>query len=63
MPKYTIPKNPGTFSVKTARAGNYIVINSKTGKNQMIIPCRDKSQALEIRDRLNDGDHNGQLWV
>ena len=63
MPKYNLPKIPGTFTVKTARAGNFIVINDKTGKNQVIIPCRDKVQAEELRDKLNKADHNGQIWV
>ena len=62
MPRVTIPKNPGTFRVATARAGNYIVLNNKTGKNQVIIPCRSKTQADELRDRLNTGKHDGQIW-
>jgi len=63
MPKYTIPENAGRFRVETAMAGNYMVINDKTGKNQVIIPCRDRVQADEVCERLNKGDHRGEIWV
>ena len=63
MPKYTIPKNQGVFRVQTAMAGNYIVINNKTGKNQIIIQCRSKDHANDICNRLNRKDHNGEIWV
>lgn len=42
-------------------AGNYIVINDRTGKNQVIIPCETRGDAEELCDRLNRGDHNGQV--
>lgn len=63
MPKKTIPKNAGRFRVSTAKAGNYIVINDRTGKNQVIIPCRDREQAEELCRRLNAHDHNGEVNV
>jgi hypothetical protein len=59
----TIPDNAGTFRVSTARAGNFIVLNDRTGKNQVIMPCRTREQAEEICERLNSGDHNGQINV
>jgi hypothetical protein len=61
--KKMIPQNPGRFRVQTAMAGNFIVINDKTGKNQVIIPCRNQSHAKELCEKLNSGDHNGQIWV
>lgn len=44
-------------------AGNYIVINDKTGRNQVIIQCRDKAHAEEICGRLNRGDHRGEIYA
>ncbi len=61
MARHLIPDNPGQFRIKVASAGNYMVINDKTGKNQVIIPCRNKSQAEDIRDKLNKNDHNGEI--
>ena len=62
MPHITLPKHPGLFRVATARAGNFIVINDKTGKSQVIIPCQNKKEAEELCARLNKGDHNGVIW-
>jgi hypothetical protein len=63
MPKKTIPKNAGRFRVSIAKAGNYIVLNDRTGKNKVIIPCRDREQAEELCLRLNAGEHNGEVFV
>jgi hypothetical protein len=63
MPRKTIPKNPGTFRVTTAKAGNYLVLNDRTGKHRVRIPCRDRDQAEELCRRLNAGDHNGEVFV
>ena len=63
MPRYTLPKNAGVFRVQKAMAGNYIVINNKTGKNQVIIPCQDKKHADDLCGQLNKGEHRGQLWT
>jgi hypothetical protein len=59
----TIPENAGQFRVSTAKVGNYIVFNDRTGKNQVIIPCQDHDQAEELCRRLNAGEHNGQVLV
>jgi superfamily II DNA helicase RecQ len=61
MARYLIPGNAGRFRSEIARAGNFMVINEKTGKNQVIIPCRDRKQAEEICSRLNRGDHDGEI--
>ncbi|HTU91158.1 MAG TPA: hypothetical protein VMF69_13855 [Gemmataceae bacterium] len=63
MPKKTIPANAGRFRVSIAKAGNYIVLNDRTGKNQVIIPCRDRDQAEELCRQLNAGEHNGEVFV
>ena len=63
MPKITIPKNAGQFRVVIARAGNYMVRNDKTGKNHVFIACKARKQAEEVRDRLNAGDHDGEINV
>ena len=63
MSKITLPKHPGKFRVTTAKAGNLIVINDKTGKSQVIIPCRSQTQANELCERLNSGDHRGEVRV
>lgn len=63
MAKKTIPENAGQFRVSTAKAGNYIVLNDRTGRNQVIIPCRDREQAEELCRRLNSGEHNGEINV
>ena len=63
MPQVTLPENPGRFRVATAKAGNWIVLNDRTGKNQVIIPCRNKEQAEELCRRLNADEHNGEVYV
>jgi hypothetical protein len=40
-----------------------MVQNDKTGKNQVTIPCRTLEQARALCERLNSGDHNGQVNV
>jgi hypothetical protein len=63
MAKRAIPENLGHFRVQTAKAGNYIVINDRTGKNKVVIPCKDHQQAVQLCERLNAGDHNGEVMV
>jgi hypothetical protein len=52
MPRKTIPQSAGRFRVSIAKAGNYIVLNDRSGKNQVIIPCRERAQADELCRRL-----------
>ena len=63
MAKITIPKNAGIFRIVIARAGNYLVRNDRSGKNHVFIPCQSRGEAEELRDRLNAGDHNGEITV
>ncbi len=63
MARHLIPKNAGTFRIIIAYAGNYAVVNDKTGRNEVIIACRDKEQAESLCKKLNDKDHNGEVWA
>jgi hypothetical protein len=60
MPRYTIPAHPGRFSFGQHYSGkHYLVTNDKSGKNEVIIPVRTKSEAEELCRRLNAGEHDG----
>ena len=63
MALYKIPKNAGNFSVVTAVGGHYCVWNRKTGKQQVLIPLRDRRRAQEVCDKLNRREHDGQIEV
>ena len=63
MARIHVPENAGEFSIFFARGGNYAVKNDKTGKNQLIIPCRDKVHAEQILRRLKEKDHDGEIWT
>ena len=63
MPRYTLPKKPGRFRVLTSKGGTPLVINDKTGKNQIAIPCKTYEQAEQLCRRLNEGKHDGEVWV
>jgi hypothetical protein len=40
-------------------AGTPLVMNERTGKTKVRIPCKSWEQAEEICRRLNENDHNG----
>jgi len=63
MPRLRIPKVAGQFRIVIALAGNYAVVNDKTGRNKLIIACRDKKQAEEICTLLNSEDRPKELWL
>jgi hypothetical protein len=63
MTRIRIPKNAGEFRIIVARAGNYAVCNDKTGKNKMIIHCRDHEQAENILKRLQEKDYDEDIWL
>ena len=64
MSRIQIPENAGSeFHILIARAGNYAVSNNKTGKNKVFIPCRDREQAEGLLRKLNEKDHDGEIWV
>ena len=63
MALYKIPKNSGKFTVVTARGGHFCVWNRKTGIHEVLIPIRDRKLAQEVCQKLNNGEHNGQIEV
>jgi hypothetical protein len=63
MSRYRVPKNAGTFRVDTSIAGSYIVLNDKTGGGKISIPCRDLERAEWLCNKLNEKDHDGEIWV
>ncbi len=64
MARYQIPKNAGVFRVVSVRApGMWGVWNDRTGPNKIRIACKNKKQAEELCKRLNDGDHDGEVWM
>ena len=63
MPRIRVPKDLGECEIITARAGNYAVWNRKSGKNKFFVACRDIKQAEEVLRKINEKDHDGELWV
>ena len=63
MAKFIVPKNVGTCVIVRGRTGLWTVTNNKGGKDAVFIPCKTRSEAEALRDRLNNGDHNGQINV
>jgi hypothetical protein len=61
MAEYTIPKNAGVFRVVIARGGNPLVLNDRSGKTGVRIPCKTFAQAFALCSRLNSGDHAGRV--
>jgi hypothetical protein len=62
MARIQIPDNPGQFRVIDSYAGTPLVINNKTGKKRITIPCKTAKQAEELCRRLNAGEHDGQVY-
>jgi hypothetical protein len=63
MARIQIPKVAGRFRIVIALAGNYAVVNDRTGKNHVMIACRDKKQAEELLARLKSKDRPSELWI
>ena len=40
-----------------------MVWNGKSGKNKLVIACRNQKQAEEVCQKLNAGDHNGEIRI
>jgi hypothetical protein len=62
MAKFILPKNPGTCVV-LAGGPWYIVSNNQGGKQSIYIPCKTREEAERLRDRINSGDHNGEINI
>jgi hypothetical protein len=64
MARYDIPQNCGRVRVMMALGGKYAVWNGKDDKkHQLLITCRDKKQAREIADIINNKKHDGSIEV
>jgi len=63
MPRYAIPPNSGPFQVLTSRAGSPLVANNYSGARKVRVPCKSKEQAQELCKQLNEGRHNGEVFV
>ncbi len=64
MTRINVPENAGRqFEVILTLAGTYAVWNHKTGKNKLLIPCRNQEQAVEIREMLNSKERPGEIWM
>jgi hypothetical protein len=63
MAKFLVPKNIGRCSVGTGGTGLWTVTNGQRGKNGVLIPCKTREEALSICEKLNTGNHNGQISI
>lgn len=71
MPIYPIPDKAGPFMVVQAKDGGFAIAEERAAEagsdaaklGLVFIPCRDEAQAIEIRDRLNRGEHDGSIQV
>ena len=63
MAKFIVPKNPGKCGLVVGFTGLWTVSNGQLGKNMIYIACKSKEEAEAIRDKLNTGDHNGQINI
>jgi len=61
MAQHAIPDNAGPFRIIESMAGTPIVLNDKTGRRKVSIPCKTWSQAEEVLRRLEQNDHNGVI--
>ena len=63
MAKFIVPSNPGTCMIGRGFTGLYTVTNGKRGKDAIFIPCKSRVEAERIRDKINSGDHSGEINV
>ena len=63
MPRYVIPPSSGPYEVLQSRAGTPLVANNYTGTRKVRVPCRTIEQARELCKQLNEGRHNGEVFV
>jgi hypothetical protein len=47
----------------TGPTGKPTVYNNQSGKNRICVPCNTRAEAEKIRDRLNSGDHQGEINI
>ncbi|MFT3784643.1 MAG: hypothetical protein QM770_00565 [Tepidisphaeraceae bacterium] len=63
MPLYQIPSTATRFEIVCGKDGSFLVVSQTTGTDGVAIPCKDEAQATEVCDRLNRGQHDGQIDV
>lgn len=63
MPLYQIPLSAKRFEIARSKDGSYIVVSDTKGTEGVVIPCRDEAQANEVCEKLNRGEHDGQIDV
>jgi len=63
MPRIRIPKDIGECEIIIARAGNYAIWNRKSGKSKFMLPCKSLTHAEELLRKIQEKDHDGELWV
>ena len=64
MGRHVLPRYLGP--VKVVRLpGNigYSVWDGRTGRSSFHLFCRDRAQAEEICRRINEHDHDGEIWT
>ena len=61
MAQHIIPENAGPYHIIRSRAGTPLVMNDRTGKSKVRVPCKTWQQAEEICRRLNANDHAGVI--
>ena len=63
MARIRIPKNAGKFQIVAVGRG-FAVANGKIGKSSTIlIPCKTRKQAEELCKKLNEKNHDGEIWL
>jgi hypothetical protein len=63
MAKFIVPENIGKCLVFQGLTGLWTVGNQQSGKNAVYVPCKTREEAERLCERLNTGDHNGQINV
>ncbi|HEY2584385.1 MAG TPA: hypothetical protein VGI81_01320 [Tepidisphaeraceae bacterium] len=63
MAKFIVPKNVGHCFVGQGLTGMWTVMNGQSGKNHVYIPCKTREEAESICEKLNTGNHNGQINI
>lgn len=63
MAKFIVPKGIGKCNVLHHWQSLWTVSNGQRGKNAVFIPCKTREEADDICERLNTGDHNGQINI
>jgi hypothetical protein len=61
MAEHRIPDKAGPYHIIRSYAGTPLVLNERTGKTKVGIPCKTWEQAEEICRRLHENEHSGVI--